>query len=395
MRGNGGNDSYYVDDAQDRVIEESSGGWDTVYSSVDWRLEGELERLVLLTPAVRGWGNGLNNELVGNAQGNRLDGGGGLDTMAGQSGDDVYVVDTVGDVVIEGSGGGLDTVLLRAQGKYVLGAHVERVLVQGRQMVDVEGNGEGNVLLGNAGSNRLWGMGGDDLLSGGLRGTDFLYGGSGNDVYYVRHGQTMVVEVTEAGLDAGGRDTVVAGVENYRLGVHVEDLVLRAGIRTGWGNELGNRLEGNFLDNRLLGWGGDDVLAGGVGSDELVGGEGADWFLLDALGRGVDKLMDFSELEGDKLGVKLTEGMRASLRGGLVQAGADGLGEMVAGVVVSGVGVRVAQEWDDRWLYDSGSGELRWDADGVGGMGSELVAVLGVVGQRPQQLSSEDFILFG
>jgi hypothetical protein len=45
-------------------------------------------------------------------------------------------------------------------------------------------------------------------------------------------------------------------------------------------------------------------------------------------------------------------------------------------------------------LYDSGSGELRWDADGVGGVGSELVAVLGVVGQRPQQLSSEDFVLF-
>jgi Ca2+-binding RTX toxin-like protein len=153
-------------------------------------------------------------------------------------------------------------------------------------------------------------------------------------------------------------------------------------------------LEGNFLDNRLLGWGGDDVLAGGSGSDELVGGVGADWFLLDALGRGVDKLLDFSVLEGDKIGVKLTEGMRASLRGGLVQEGADGLGEMVAGVVVSGVGVKVAQEWDDRWLYDSESGELRWDVDGVGGVGSELVAVLGVVGQRPQQLSSEDFVLF-
>jgi hypothetical protein len=54
----------------------------------------------------------------------------------------------------------------------------------------------------------------------------------------------------------------------------------------------------------------------------------------------------------------------------------------------------VAQERDDRWLYDNQSGELRWDMDGVSGAEAELVAVLGIVGQRPQQLTSEDFILF-
>ena len=153
---------------------------------------------------------------------------------------------------------------------------------------------------------------------------------------------------------------------------------------------LDNRLVGNVMDNELVGFGGDDVLAGGAGNDVLIGGSGADWFLVDALGRGVDQWLDFDVSQGDKIGVKLTEAMRASLRGGLV----DEAGNLSTGVVNSGEGMRVAHDADDRWLYDSGSGQLRWDGDGSGGVAAELVAVLGTSGHQPQQLTNNDFFLF-
>ena len=262
--------------------------------------------------------------------------------------------------------------------------------MQGRLATDVRGNAENNTLVGNTGDNRLWGLEGDDVLSGGMGGVDFLYGGSGDDVYYVQHRQTLVLEIDDKGGDAGGHDTVISRVASYALGAYLEDLVLSGGAQKGWGNDLSNRLMGNVQDNELVGFGGDDVLAGGAGNDVLIGGSGADWFLVDALGHGVDRWLDIDVSQGDKIGVKLTEAMRSSLRGGLV----DGSGNLAAGVVQSGAGMRIAQEADDRWLYDSDSGQLRWDADGSGGTAAELVAVLGTNGHRPQQLQSSDFFLF-
>jgi Ca2+-binding RTX toxin-like protein len=296
MLGNGGNDSYYVDSGGDRVQEDGDGGIDTVFSTVDWSLGANIERLVLLSPARKGVGNGLDNELLGNARDNWLDGGLGADTMAGQSGNDTYVVNDIQDMVQEASQGGVDTVLLKlgqAYQRYEMSENVERVLVQGRLATDVQGNAGGNSLLGNVGDNRLWGLDGDDVLSGGMGGLDFLYGGAGDDVYYVQHRKTLVLEIGDRGADAGGHDTVISRVEAYALGAYVEDLVLSGGGKKGWGNMLDNRLVGNVMDNELVGFGGDDVLAGGAGNDVLIGGSGEDWFLVDALGRGVDQWLDF------------------------------------------------------------------------------------------------------
>ncbi len=48
MIGGKGNDSYYVDNAGDRVIEQADQGIDTVYSTVSTRLSANVENLVLL-----------------------------------------------------------------------------------------------------------------------------------------------------------------------------------------------------------------------------------------------------------------------------------------------------------------------------------------------------------
>ncbi|MGO4706313.1 FG-GAP-like repeat-containing protein [Microvirga sp. 2MCAF38] len=85
MNGGIGNDTYYVDNAGDRVIETSTGGAaDTIYSSVSLTLASYVERLYGSgAGAITLNGNSLNNVISGNAGANRISGGSGNDTING------------------------------------------------------------------------------------------------------------------------------------------------------------------------------------------------------------------------------------------------------------------------------------------------------------------------
>ena len=48
MVGGGGNDTYYVDNAEDMVIEKADEGTDTVQSSIGYTLGTDVENLILL-----------------------------------------------------------------------------------------------------------------------------------------------------------------------------------------------------------------------------------------------------------------------------------------------------------------------------------------------------------
>ena len=193
MDGGGGDDTYFVDDAGDWAIEYEGGGTDTVRSSVSCSLEGEhIENLVLTgTGDVEGTGNGLANRIDGNGAANRLDGGDGADLLIGRGGHDTYVVDHVGDLVIEEAEAGIDTVLSSVTFD-LAGRHIETLLLTGGEAIDgignslaqtIGGNGAANRLVGKAGDDRLDGGGGDDSLYGGA-GTDSLTGGDGADGFY-------------------------------------------------------------------------------------------------------------------------------------------------------------------------------------------------------------------
>ncbi|NOT15754.1 MAG: calcium-binding protein, partial [Methylotenera sp.] len=83
MIGGLGNDGYAVDDVGD-VVTESAGvgsGTDTVWSYIDYTLTDNVENLVLVTGAINGTGNNLNNIIAGNSSKNILTGGGGADTF--------------------------------------------------------------------------------------------------------------------------------------------------------------------------------------------------------------------------------------------------------------------------------------------------------------------------
>lgn len=99
MLGGLGNDTYFVDNAGDKVIEKVREGTDWVVSDLPaYTLPGHVENLKLGAPeARRGTGNEFDNILLGNNSANVLEGmngndsilgGGGRDTLRGGKGND-------------------------------------------------------------------------------------------------------------------------------------------------------------------------------------------------------------------------------------------------------------------------------------------------------------------
>ena len=111
MTGGRGNDVYIVDNIGDQVIETARGGFDKVFSSIDYVLGDEVEHLTLTGSASRGTGNALRNTLVGNDQNNILDGGAGDDTLAGNGGDDTLIGGDGSDGYVYELGDGRDTII--------------------------------------------------------------------------------------------------------------------------------------------------------------------------------------------------------------------------------------------------------------------------------------------
>ncbi|CAK0769201.1 serralysin [Gammaproteobacteria bacterium] len=398
MTGGVGNDTYLVDNAGDVVVEQAGGGTDQIKSSVTYTLLANVENLALTgTDHLNGTGNEFANALVGNSGDNILDGLVGADTMTGGAGNDTYLVDNAGDVVLEQAGGGTDQV--KSSLTYTLLANVENLTLTGTDHLNGTGNELANALVGNSGNNIL----------DGLVGADTMTGGDGNDAYFVDNVGDIVTESNPNA--AGGTDIVHSYLVAYTLGANVEngrirldgaanftgnalDNTLYAGsgdnvMAAGEGNDTlsylfasanvtvslavsgaqatggsgsdtltgfenltgsgyGDLLTGNSGNNILKGGGGDDTLVGGVGNDTLIGGSGSDKFKFLSTA-GVDDITDFTS-GSDKIQVMagtfgLTAGSTVTLR--------TGTNPQASG--------KVAQ-----FLYHTDSGDLYFDHDGTG-----------------------------
>ncbi len=103
-------------------------------------------------------GSAYDDQLVGSNGGNILDGGAGADTMSGGFGADSYVVDSLGDVVVEEAGKGEDTVLTTLA-SYTLGDNIERLTGTVSSGQTLVGNDVNNIIIGGAGNDTLSGQG--------------------------------------------------------------------------------------------------------------------------------------------------------------------------------------------------------------------------------------------
>lgn len=334
LNGGGGTDVYFGGKGNDtyRVFEQGSGwdrlrildlhvvapdvhelageGYDTLETN-GWavRLPDHVERLVVpslrkygsievdggTTPEYRYVGNALDNVIdlsqadfsAFDGMAVRIDGGAGADTLIGTDLNDTYVVDSLGDVIVERAVTYRDGVrqplstgdTVEASISYSLEnlQAIENLRLSGDDNIDAVGNAYANVLEGNSGNNLLDGRAGSDTMSG----------GSGNDTYIVDDEGDVIRESV-----GGGRDKVISSV-SYRLSDQVEELFL-VGTKSidGTGNASSNRLTGNDAANVLDGSYGHDVLDGKGGNDTLIGDGGNDTFLF---GRdyGVDTLVDY------------------------------------------------------------------------------------------------------
>ncbi|BCM24952.1 calcium-binding protein [Methyloradius palustris] len=203
-------------------------------------------------------GSGANDLITGDAGNNVLDGSLGADTLIGGLGDDIYYLDSTGDVVTENANEGTDSVF--STFSYTLGANVENLTIIYSSNQNATGNELNNILTTTLGNNTLDGKAGADTMSGGI----------GNDTYVVDNAGDLVIENAGEGTD------LVQSSITYTLTDNVENLAL-----TGTANINGT---GNTLNNTLTGNAGNNILDGGLGADTMSGGAGNDTYIVDNLG---------------------------------------------------------------------------------------------------------------
>ena len=144
MEGGLGDDTYYVYFPQyDVIIEKDGEGTDVVIGT--GTLPANIENMQVTSS---GTGNAFANLMTGDDYfGNRLDGAGGSDTLIGGKGNDTYVIDELGDVIVELAGEGRDT--LDTYISYKLPANLDVLVLLGNAAIDGYANNSGCSIFGN------------------------------------------------------------------------------------------------------------------------------------------------------------------------------------------------------------------------------------------------------
>lgn len=242
---------------------------------------------------------------------------------------------------------------------------------------------EGNVYLGD-GNDKYVGDGGRifgavdggagaDFFFGNDAAADIFIGGDGIDTLDFRLGKAAILALDGSfAQDGAALGDSYSQIENV-FGSQVGDDVIR----------------GNSAANALFGWGGDDsldgghgvdVLRGGTGTDTLTGGAGNDVFRYQAVNELGDVITDFGNnvSSNDSFQFILSGFAAAGLSAGALAASqfqtrAD----------------NIAQDADDRFIFNTTDDTLWYDVDGTGSAAAVMVADL----QAGAVVTASDMIL--
>lgn len=307
---------------------------------------------------------GLGNDtLYGGAGNDALGGGGGSDVMYGGIGNDIFYIDNASDQAIELAGEGTSDNIYTTLATFSLvgldniefltgiSTTVGQTLTGNNGNNIIAGNNRSDVIAGGLGNDTLYGLNGDDVLGGGA-GNDYMFGGAGNDTFYVDSTGDIVIEAA-----GEGTDTIATAVTAYSMAAiaNVENL-------TGLLN-TGQLLVGNSLGNRITGGNGNDILMGGLGNDTLIGGLGADRFEFNTtLGpNNVDTILNYNPADD-------TIAIDNAIFTALTNTGVLAAGNFAMATAATAAWHRI--------IYNSTTGQLFYDADGVGGAAQILFATV-------------------
>ncbi|MEQ1950582.1 M10 family metallopeptidase [Mesorhizobium sp. CN2-181] len=300
-------------------------------------------------------GSKFADELTGNAAANVLSSGGGAaDTMQGLGGNDTYRVYNSGDIIVEASTQGTADRVMAAV-DYVLGAKacIELLTTNGTtgtSSIDLTGNTLKQTIIGNAGANIL--------NDGGKGAADTMQGLGGNDTYRIYNSGDIIIESASQGT----ADRVVSAVD-YRLGAGVGIEIMTTNGSTGTsnidlaGNAFAQKITGNAGDNRLEGREGNDTLSGLGGNDTFV-------FNTKLGASNVDTITDFNVADDRLL---LSDAIFTAVNTGVLLSG-----------YFRNNTTGLAQDANDRIIYERDTGELYYDANGTGSGGGILFAKIGI-----------------
>lgn len=343
-------------------------------------------------------GNAGNNLITGTAYSDQLDGGDGSDvylinatthhaqaeiTDTGNMGiDEVRFVATIASTLTLFAGDtGIEQVVIGTGTK-------TSAVTTGTVALNVNASAAINPLklIGNNGPNTLLGTAHADVLDG-RSGIDSLNGNNGADIYFIssaaEHTAAEVADTGVAGIDeirfaATSASTLTlfsgdTGIEKVVVGVGTAETAITSGTSAikidaaAIGNSL--TIVGNDGANTLIGTAFADILEGNNGNDTLTGGTGADKFVFDSQPNSTsnkDTITDFqsgSDILQFSLNVFTSLGVNpGSLAGEQFWSAANAV---------------AAHDADDRLIYNTTSGVLYYDQDGLGGNPAIQVALLG------------------
>ena len=290
----------------------------------------------------RQFGGDGNDRLFGGDGNDRLFGGDGIaEVLAGGLGDDFFVARHAGTMIVENVGNGsADIVVAAVSFGLASDDNIETLTTidaAATSAINLTGNALAQLIVGNAGDNRL---------EDGLGAADTLTGGKGNDTYVVRNAGTVIVEAAGGGT----ADQVLVSVS---FALAANDNIKVLAITNSAGTKA-IHLTGNVLRQSLTGNDGNNRLDGGAGSDSLTGANGADVFVFStALGSSnMDTITDYS-VASDR--IEVDDAVFVGLTAGA-------LGATAFSSNINGFATTASQ----RIIYETDTGFLWFDADGDG-----------------------------